>query len=86
MPEERIKCVGKPTHFSWARITNEEVRRCTDQPPLTHITLPYVHSSVTLHVPIHLWTTVELLGMCDPFAKELEPPIGPTASYLALDR
>jgi len=41
---------------------------------------------VTLYVPIHPWTIVEPSGPVWPFAKGVEPPIGPTASHLALDR
>jgi len=40
-------------HFPEGRISSEEVRRCTDQPPLTHInTSSALSSSVTLHVLI----------------------------------
>jgi len=46
---------------------------------------PALSSSVTLHVPIQLWTTVELLGLCGAFAKGVERPIRLTTSHLALD-
>ena len=46
---------------------------------------PTLSSSVTLHVPIHLWTTVEPLGHVWPLAEGLELPITPTASHLAPD-
>jgi len=44
------------------------------------------YTDSTLHVPIHPRTTVKPLGPVWPFAKGLEPLIGPTESHLALDR
>jgi len=54
-------CLWHILGISWtACITNEEVRRRTDHPPLSHTSSvpPALHSSFTLHVPVHLWTTV----------------------------
>jgi len=47
---------------------------------------PALSSLVTLHVPIHLRTTVEPLGAVWPVTKGLEPLISVTASHLAPDR
>jgi len=40
---------------------NEEVHRRTDQPPLASSVPPALNSSVTLHMPIYLWTTAQPL-------------------------
>jgi len=79
-------CLQHTLRISWtARISNEEVHWCTDQPPLTSSVPPALSSLLTLHVPINLWTTVKPFGQCGSFAKWLESPIGLTASHLALD-
>jgi len=60
-----------------ARITNEEVRQRTDQPPLTHVIRTTRLKFFSHSARADPWTTVEPLGPAWPFAKVLEPPIRP---------
>jgi len=69
-------------------MSNEQVRRRTDQPSLTHIIRTtrlqfFSHISRADPSTDH---SLEYLGPAWPFAKGLEPSIGPTASHLAPDR
>jgi len=91
--------VGARVDFVWrhgrARISNEDVRRRTDQPPLTHThTHTHTHTSVPPAPSIRLHTAradpsmdhSRALRVSVAFAKGLEPPIRPIASHLAPDR
>ena len=59
------------------------MKRSTDVLTSHHSHTSSRSSLVTLHMPIHLCTTVEPLGPVWPLCQVTEPLIGPTASHLA---
>ena len=64
-------CLRRIRGISWRdRISNEEVRRRTDQPPLTDIIRT---TRLISRVPIRPWTTFELSELVWPLCQGIEP-------------